>query len=158
LSGKEQSMRFQTVRDILDFVRDFHARASRLFEAASVQVRQEKAHWLLSWLADHERRFAEAIDAFERAPENSALLAGWLQFAPDLQRLPLDLPRLAPQMSVDDAVTIAIAFDDYLVRLYEAVLSTCSSREVCEVFKGLLAQERAEERATARNLAQLQDL
>jgi rubrerythrin len=158
LNGKEQAMRFQTVRNILDFVRDFHARASRLFEAASAQVRQEKAHWLLSWLADHERRFAEAIAAFEAAPENSPLLAGWLQFAPEAGRLPTDLPAFGTEMSVDDAVTIAIAFDDYLVRLYESVLATCSSREVCEVFKGLLAQERAEERATARNLAQLQDL
>jgi rubrerythrin len=151
-------MRFQTVRNILDFVREFHGRAARLFAAASAEVRQEKARWLLSWLADHERRFADAIHAFEAEPDNSALLAGWLQFAPELQRLPLDLPRLAPQMSVDDAVTIAIAFDDYLVRLYETVLSTCRSPEVRAVFQAMLAQERAEERATARNLAQLQDL
>ncbi len=151
-------MRFQTVRNILDFVRDFHARAGRLFEAASGEAQQEKAHWLLSWLADHERRFAAAIDAFEAAPENSPLLAGWLQFAPELERLPLVLPALKSPMDCDEAVAIAIAFDDYLIRLYEAVLSGCSSREICEVFKNLLAQERAEERATARNLAQLQDL
>lgn len=151
-------MRFQTVRNILDFVRDFHARASRLFEVASGQVQQEKARWLMSWLADHERRFAAAIDDFEAAPENSPLLASWLQFAPELQRLPLDLPALKPQMSVDDAVTIAIAFDDYLVRLYEAVLSVCRSAEVRAVFQAMLVQELAEERATAHNLAQLRDL
>lgn len=151
-------MRYQTVHDILDFVRRFHARAGRLFEAASSQAQQQKARWLLDWLADHERRFAAAIETFEQAPENSGLLHEWLQYVPELDKIPLELPRLGNDLSVDDAVSLAIAFDDYLVRLYEAVLSTCGSREVCEMFQKLLDQERSEERAVARNLAQLQDV
>lgn len=151
-------MRYQTVRDILDFVRGFHARASRLFEAASSQAHQQKARWLLDWLADHERRFAGALETFEQAPENSGLLHEWLQYVPELDKIPLELPELGDDLSVDDAVALAIAFDEYLVRLYEAVLSTCGSRDVCEMFKKLLDQERSEERATARNFAQLQDV
>lgn len=151
-------MRYQTVHDILSFVRDFHARASRLFEAAADQAQQEKLRWLLAWLADHERRFAAAIQAFERAPENDTLLHEWLQHVPDPEKLPVQLPRIGARFGIDDAVALAIAFDEYLVRVYEAVLASCGSAEVRELFGKLLDQERSEERAVARNLAQLQDL
>ncbi len=151
-------MRYQTVRDILDFVRDFHARASRLFESAAGGAQQQKARWLLDWLAEHERRFAQSMTEFEQAPENAPMLREWLQYAPELERIPLELPRFKSDMTVDDAVSLAFAFDDYLVQLYQAVLTTCGSREICDLFKTLLDQERAEERSIARNLAQLQDL
>ncbi|MEQ1438767.1 hypothetical protein AAG565_05340 [Fontimonas sp. SYSU GA230001] len=150
-------MRFQTVRDILDFVRGFHQRAAQLFSAAADEAQRDKARWMLEWLAQHERRFSEALATFEQSPANAPLLQEWLQYAPDLERLPLQLPRLPAQLSADDAAALALAFDDYLVRLYKAVLDTCESREICDLFRMLLDQERAEERSVARSLSQLQD-
>ena len=61
-------------------------------------------------------------------------------------------------IATDDAAALALAFDDYLVRLYKAVIDTCESREICELFRMLLDQERAEERSVSRSLSQLQDL
>lgn len=151
-------MRFQTVRDILDFVRGFHERAGRLYAAVADQSAQQKVRWMLDWLSAHERRFATAIEQFEQAPENAHLLREWLQYVPQLEQLPLELPALKPELNLDDAVALAIAFDEYLVRFYDAVLSTCGSRDLCEMFRKLQDQERAEERAVARNLAQLRDV
>lgn len=151
-------MRFQTVRDILDFVCGFHARAAQLFTAAADHAERDKARWMLEWLAEHERHFSEALAAFEQAPANAPLLHEWLQYAPDFERVPLALPQLPAQLSADDAAALALAFDDYLVRLYKAVLDTCQSREICELFRMLLDQERAEERSVSRSLSQLQDI
>lgn len=150
-------MRFQTVREILDFVREFHARAARLFTAVANSTDAERARGMLEWLAEHEQRLSTALDTFEQMPANAPLMKEWLQYAPDLDQLPLQLPKLPAHLSADDAAALALALDDYLVRLYKAVLDICESREICDLFRALLDQERTEERNTVRSLAQVQD-
>ncbi len=151
-------MNYERVGDVLNFIREFHKRAERLFEAASEQAAQGRLRMLLEWLAEREARFAEAIETFEKAPENSVLIQEWLQYLPELDALELDLPKIGAEMSVDDAMALAIAFDNYLVRLLDAVTATCHGREVCELFEQMLEQERGEGRALARNLAEFQDI
>ncbi|MEW6169187.1 MAG: hypothetical protein AB1651_16060 [Pseudomonadota bacterium] len=151
-------MRYKTVAEILDFIRAFHARAARLLDAAADQAQQERARLLLQWLADHERRFAQAMGEFEAEPGNETLLKEWMQYMPEFERIPLQLPQIEPDLTVDDALALAVAFDEYLVKLYQAVIANCGYRQLCDMFKKLLDQERAEERVTARSVAFLHDM
>ncbi|TJY63001.1 hypothetical protein E4T66_04620 [Sinimarinibacterium sp. CAU 1509] len=151
-------MSIRNVGEILEFIRTFHQRASKQFEAMAGEADETKVEWLLQWLAEHERRIAESVRAFERAPENSKLMQEWLQYLPQLEAIPLRLPQLKDALTLDDALVLSEAFDDYLVQLLEAVTATCQSDQVCELFRSLLDQERGDERLKARNVAQLQDV
>jgi hypothetical protein len=152
-------MSTRNVGEILEFIRAFHQRASRLFAAmAGEAADRAKLQWLLQWLAEHEQRFADSVKTFEQAPENSTLMKEWVQYLPQLESLPLQLPELPAELTLDDALALSEAFDEYLVRLLQAVTSTCQSEQVCDLFRSLLEQERMEERLKARNVGQLQDV
>lgn len=152
------TVHYQNVHALLDYLRSFHERAARLYEALAASGAQERAQLLLEWLAGHERRFAAAIREFEAAPENSPLMAEWLQYIPHIESMVLSLPALPETLSLDDALTLASSLDAHLQKLLTTMLENADKGEVRELFADLLSQAQAEARLTARNAAQLNDL
>lgn len=151
-------MRFKTVREILDFVREFHARARRLYDSTASRVPSQRLAWLLKWLGEHETRLTEALSRFESDPSNKTILDEWMQHVPPTDATPIDVPELGERMTEDQALVLALALDNYLLVLFETLMRQTDSEPVRDLLRSLMTQERAEKLATVRGFTDMSDI
>jgi hypothetical protein len=145
-------MQIKTVREVLDYVSGFHSRAARLFEDAARHTHGTRERMLLHWLAQRETGLAEGMKRFEDDSE-AVILGDWLQNAPDSDRIPLTLPSLHDEMSLDDALDLALRLDDSLAWLFRTLAESHNNTRVREFFRALLNEVSFAEAMTARSAA-----
>lgn len=150
--------RFVQTRDVLDFVREFHRNVSEYYESMSQIAEKNRVKMLLNYLGEHEKYLGECIEEFEENASPS-LLASWFQFMPkDFPPDCFDDDKFEPTMGVDDVVSIALQFDDCLLKLYRVMAAEAELAEVQEVFAALLKMEEGEARTLARDTLWLKDM
>ncbi len=137
-------MPFETTRDLLEHLREYHRELSTCYAEIAESTEQGKVKMLLHYLGRHESRFEEIIaDCEEEAAVQ--VLDTWFSFTPD--KLPaLDKTALKPGMSTDEIVEAALHYDDILLTFCRQVASEAVSDDVRELFRGLIELEEHEER------------
>lgn len=74
-------MRFETVKDIIEVIRQLHEALSRQYAELEQLTTSERAALMLDYLARHERRLAAALQHYEQDAARG-ILETWLQYAP----------------------------------------------------------------------------
>lgn len=66
-------MKIERFEDLIDWTRHTHGRLSRCLERASTRHEQQRAQWLLAYLADQEKGLACTIGRIEQRASANAL-------------------------------------------------------------------------------------
>lgn len=150
--------RFVQTRDVLAFVREFHRNLSAYYESMSHIAEKNRVKMLLNYLGGHEQHLESSIEEFEEHASPS-LLASWFQFMPkDFPPDCFDEDTFEPTMAVDDVVSMALQFDDCLLKLYTVMAAEAELAEVKELFVALVKMEEGEARTLARDTLWLKDI
>lgn len=72
-------MAIETIKDILDWTRDLHGELSELYQNSSEETDDERLKMLLTYIAEHEQKLAEAIDKYEHDSGTIDTLDSWFQ-------------------------------------------------------------------------------
>jgi len=113
---------------------------------------------VLTYLQRHEQNLETCLSAYEK-DASQRVLNTWFKFAPGLE-MP-DCAQFAvvdPNLSVDDVVTLAMRYDECLIRLYRVVEENAVSQDVQNLFRKLLTMAQVEEHHLARDTIEMQDL
>ena len=113
---------------------------------------------LLDYLSRHERNRELALERFEEG-SRQGLLNVWMQYAPPshVEDLLRDCA-IRPDMSVDDVVRIAMAFDNALIELYGGTAEIVEDPHAKEVFVNLVEMEKQEKQRFIRDAEWMEDL
>jgi flagellar motor component MotA len=151
-------MRFQTVADVLNVVKEFHASLARQFQELEQLTTSERAQLMLDYLNRHEQNLARTTQQFAD-DTNPGLLHTWLQFAPETHpETLLEKVRTVDLNDVDSIVAVALEVDDYLIDLYGMVVDHADTDEVKEVFQSFIKLEDNERHTVARAAFRLSDI
>jgi rubrerythrin len=145
-------MRFETTRDVLDYVKQFHRKARNLYSQLADHEEQERLKLLLTYLSRHENHLAKSLADYEE--ETSAkILNTWFQYVPDQALLePINHIDIEPNLSVDEVIELAMRLDNCLIELYKEMIDhSAAISEVKEVFQNLLEMEQQEQHQLARS-------
>ena len=151
-------MRFQTVADVLEVVKELHAALARQLLELEQLTTSERAQLMLDYLKRHEQSLARSTEQFMNDAD-PGLLKTWLQYAPKVQsEALLEQVRSVDLNDVDSIVAVALAVDDYLVELYSEVVDHADTEEIKEVFTSLMKVEDNERHNVARSAFRLSDI
>jgi rubrerythrin len=152
-------MRFETTRDVLDYVKQFHRKARNLYSELADQEEQERLKLLLDYLSRHENHLAKSLADYEQETSEK-ILNTWFQYVPDQALLePINNIDIEPNLSVDEIVNLAMRLDNCLIELYKEMIDHSSAiSEVKEVFQNLLDMEKQEQHQLARSRLGILDM
>jgi rubrerythrin len=151
-------MRFKTVADVLDVVKQFHSALARQFAELEQVTTSERAQLMLDYLHRHERNLAKAIEQYFN-DANESVLHAWLQYAPEVHPEELlQKVRSVDLNDVDSIVRVALEIDDYLLDLYREVAAHADTDEVKDAFESFVRVENNERHNVARGAFCLEDM
>ena len=140
-------MAFETTKDLLEYLRNYHRKLSGLYERMAEESEQSKVKMLLHFLGRHEARFDKIIKEYEEDAADR-VLGTWFKVTPD--RLPrLKGSEVTPDMPVDDIMSAALHFDDGLIEFCRLLATEAGSEDVRDLFTSLVDLEQQEERKMA---------
>lgn len=149
-------MAFRQVKDLLEWIYDFHGRLSDQYTSLADQQPDERIKMALVYLADREQRMREAMASYLEDADKS-LLATWLidhqnfGHANVLERVPL----CTGCHDVHDVLANVMAAHQLLKDMYLLRAELADMPEEVELFQQLAAYQDAEARLQARDIARL---
>lgn len=143
-------MRFETTQDVLNHIREFHKKASALYQELAEKEEQKRLQLLLNYMSRHEAHLEQSLAQYEQETSQK-ILDTWFQYIPDQQLLqPIQDVEVEPNASVQEIVDLAMRLDDCLIALYKEMIEHAAANEVKEVFQNLLEMEKQEQHQLAR--------
>ncbi len=155
---KKHLRNFEQVKDVFDYGIDLHGQLSALYNSIGAHSDQERVKMVLDYLSRHERDRGQAMRRFEQEP-HAGELDVWLQFAPspEIETLLADCV-IRSDMSVDDIVKIAMAFDNALIEIYKEAARQAEDTHAREIFENLVEMEEKEKQRFIRDAEWMQDI
>lgn len=153
-------MAFETTKDVLDHVREFHQQLSAFYRNLIDKTNKERVRMLLDYLSRHEKHLEESMARYE-AEVSERILKTWFQYPPPKEILGICKTLAVDEvedLSVDGVIKLALELDDCLIDLYKEMIRGSGSEEVREVFQSLLDMEKQEELELVRDSLELKDL
>lgn len=142
-------MRFAQVRSMLDQVREFHGQLAEYYGQLSDKSAQERLKLLLDHMSSHERNLQTSLSEYEEdAPRKVMDTYVDCIYCDEILATCEQTP-IAPEMSVDGVIRVAMDVDNCLLRFYREVAESADSETVREVFRNLIDGEEAELRKLA---------
>lgn len=150
---------FEQVKDVLDYGIELHAQLSAFYTNLERHSAQARVKLMLDYLSRHERNRRYAMQRFEEEPHTENYLEVWLQYAPSLEieQLLADC-KLRPDMTLDEVVLMAMAFDNALIEIYKEAAREAEDTQARLVFEDLAAMEQKEKERFVRDAEWLQDI
>ncbi|MGX2040658.1 hypothetical protein ACWJKU_11070 [Methylocaldum sp. MU1018] len=154
----QQMHNFEQVKDVLDYGIKLHSELTELYASLNRQNDQTRVKMLLDYLSRHEKNREQAMQRFEDGSRKS-ILNFWLQYSPgsNVEQLLRDYAVRA-DMSVDDVIKIAMAFDDAMIELYKGAALIVDDPHAREVFANLAEMEEQEKHRFIRDAEWMDDL
>ncbi len=146
---------FESVKDILDDMRTFHARAKVLYRRWAERALDGRTKLLLGYMADYEARLEESFQTYEKDAPPS-ILNTFFQFVPDepsekfLDDLDPD-----PKASADAVLELGAKVDAYRERVFARMAETADAQgasSVREVLRNLQEMEAEARRKLAKTI------
>ena len=135
-------MKLQRMRDFIDSIIMFHRNLSEFYNELSASVEKERIRILLNHMARHEKNMMKSLKNYEKEA-SAAILDISVQFDPDApEKLPCENLRIHKDMTPDAVITMALEFDDCIIRIFEKVLNCSDNNDLKDVFSNLLDLER----------------
>lgn len=150
---------FEQVKDVLDYGIELHGELRALYDKLGAKSDKERVKMLLDYLSRHERNRAAAMERFGKEHKGHSSLDVWLQFAPtrDIEKM-LRECAVRPDMTTDEVVSAALAFDDALIEIYKLAANEADDPKVQALFENLAEMEEKEKERFVRDAAWLQDI
>jgi rubrerythrin len=123
---------------------------SAFYERLRDRAQRKRVRLLLDYLSRHETNLNRCLGQF--ADHTSlAVLDTWVQYVPDVHPFPhLESIEVAPALSTDDVIALALQLDDALIAFYRQLCDEADSSEVRDVFESMLRLEEVDEIALKR--------
>lgn len=153
-------MSFETVKDVLDHVREFHGKLSALYKRLGEKRQKERVRIILDFLSSHEKHLENSLGEYE-TEVSKRILNTWLQFPPPpellnrCQSLTIDEDR---EFSVDDVVDLALEVDRCLIDLYGNMAESAEIDNIKELFENLLNTAKQRSMDLVRDAQEFQEI
>jgi hypothetical protein len=157
---KKHLRNFEQVKDVLDYGIDLHGHLSALYNSIGRQADQDRVKMVLDYLSRHERNRGQVMRRYERETDDKiGGLDVWLQFAPspEIERLLADCV-VRPDLSVDDVMKTAMAFDNALIEIYKEAAREAEDTHARAIFENLVEMEEKEKQRFIRDAEWIQDI
>lgn len=137
-------MPFEQARDVIEKARTFHHELAEFYHRIGTVVDRERVQLLLEYLGGHEERRERQLTEFARSTSVS-ILDTWYQFPPDTRvRDALQKIHIRPDMTVAEAVCMALQLDENLLRLYRQAAEGAPVEHLREAFTRLYEEGKKE--------------
>ncbi|MCE8043748.1 2-hydroxyacyl-CoA dehydratase [Halomonas daqingensis] len=149
-------MAFRQVKDLLVWIRDFHARLGEQYAQLAEVQQSERMRMALTFLADRERLMANAMQAYLEDAEEG-LLTTWLIDSQEfghpsvLERI----PRCMGCRDTQDILANVMTAHQTLKDMYRLRAELAAIPQESELFERLAEQQDAEARLQTRDFARL---
>lgn len=153
-------MRFKQVKDIIDWIIEFHNDLSKKYHQMSEKNQSVRVKLLLDYLSDHETQLKQALEKYKNESNVDSVLQTWFNQMPnpDYPKTLQELRACLCCVSVDETVTMAIQFHDLLIRMYEDLRNSSETQTVKDFFQSLYDMENHEKMRMVRDAARLGDI
>ena len=143
-------MSYSTVKDVLEYSRRLHEHARNLYQQLRDQTQRERVDMMLQLLAAHEDTLAKSMASMQEHVSQK-VLTEWHQFEPgSISDALQGCSEFHADISVDELVTVALRIDDYMIGLYQQMLSEATTADSRQLFQNLIALEESEKMRTVR--------
>ena len=138
-------MTLETIKDILDWTRQLHEELARLYRDSSGESDDEKTRMLMTYVADHLERLAEAIAHYEK-DSTVTMMDSWIQDY--VEKNPFmqgwrNAMNLAG-MNFDQVLDNTVKTHQQLIGLYEDLAEASKTERMKELFENLQNLEQHE--------------
>ncbi|WP_040480578.1 hypothetical protein [Vreelandella boliviensis] len=152
-------MRYNQVKDLVDWAAGFHARMAGQYSEAASKAENERLQMAFNYLAGRELKMKTGLEnLFHDGSDHSEVLEIWFDDSSDFPQPP-ELDRMAEQTvtgSIDDAMRTAASAHQRLQALYEYRASRAKIEPEEEFFNALAQGHNSEIRHIMASMEELQ--
>lgn len=138
-------MTVETIKDILDWTRNLHVQLEEVYRTTSDETDSERTKMLLSYVADHEAKLAEAIEHYEKDVTVN-MIDTWVQDYimknPFMQGMMTSLKFAG--MSGDEILNATLSSHQHLINLYKDLAESAQTKQLQELFENMQSLEMHE--------------
>ncbi len=128
-------MPFQTTKDLIESIHDYHAALEDLFGRRASETVDETSGRMLRYLHERERRSREIVGEIEREGE-PRVLRRWFGFTATPVR-PAGEDEVQPNMEVDQLLALAMSLQNQLVAYCRRLAEAAPITAVQDLFLGI---------------------
>ncbi|MFB9868190.1 2-hydroxyacyl-CoA dehydratase [Vreelandella sulfidaeris] len=154
-------MRYNQVKDLVEWAAGFHTRMARQYGEAAENADNERLKMALDYLASRELQMKTGLeDLFHDSTDQSEVLETWFDESGEFPEPP-ELDRLAEQSvtgSIDDAMETATTAHQRLQAMYEHRALRARIKPEAEFFDSLAEGHNAEIRKMVASIEELKGL
>lgn len=152
-------MPVETMKDILHWTADFHQQLSKRLQRGAKETKDERAHLLLDYLAEHEKHLSEALRRLEADGISSALNSWYNDYLDQHPLTRLNNGKLSfAEMNSSDILNEIIAINQQVLDLYRGLAARATTSEAKELFQNLLNLEQHEAMQMTQSANRFTDL
>jgi len=144
-------MQVETLKDVLEWTREFHQHLANCMHHCADQNESKRAKLLLNYLADHEQKLVEVLDGLKKTADAKALNTWCLEY---LDKNPIVRHELCDkpfaQMNADEIITEITHQHEQVIELYRYL----RGRDVAPSYRELLGQLLSLEEHEAMRMSQ----
>ena len=151
---------YETARELLDCLVDFHHRVARLAEQGMDDEQEERVRLVFEYLYRHHLEMQESLATYEEDGEESVLNT-YFSFTLNEEKTPeavINSIGSTRNISFDNVVKLSRKLGEYIIALLDDILLDLSVPHVREVFENLRDMEEQEQKLLTRAVNSLRDL
>jgi len=152
-------MKVETFRDVIDWTRALHHRLAECLQLCSTRSEEQRARWLMSYLADHERQLEQVVEGFEQNADPKALNTWVCDY---LGHQPIDPHRACDaefsKMTFEQISHSVFDLHNQVIELYRYLESRAEISAARDLLRQLLDMEEHETMRLAQQAARIGDL
>jgi len=152
-------MQVETLKDVLNWSREFHQHLASCMHHCADQNESERAKLLLDYLADHEQKLVVVLDGFKKTADVKALNTWCLEYLdkhPIIRHEKCDKP--FAQMNADEIITEITHQHGQVIELYRYLRGRDAAPSYRELLDQLLSLEEHEAMRMTQAANRLHDL
>jgi len=152
-------MQVETLKDVLNWTREFHQHLANCMHHCASQNESKRAKLLLDYLADHEQKLVEVLDGYLETADAKALNTWCLEY---LDKNPIVRHELCDkpfaQMNADEIITEITHQHEQVIELYRYLRGRDAAPSYRELLDQLLSLEEHEAMRMSKAAKHLDDL
>lgn len=133
------------VIDFLHWAEEYHGKLAAFYERCEDEATRPELKGLMAYMTRHQHTLQRIIEEYERGGAK-AVLDTWYKVSPIMNGLRNpDVSRFRPDMTIAEAINLALDLDRALISMYEELIRRAESESLREMLVNLLDEERREE-------------